>query len=64
MPDKNKSNSSLQSIDSLKDTTSDINSGHNSANSGYSTSSSSLITTTSSSEVLEQLIHFLEEKNY
>ena len=48
----NKSTSSLNSVDSIRDTSSDITLDQTSANSGYSTSSSSLVTSTSNDSVL------------
>ena len=60
--DSNKSNSSLHSLDSMKDSSSDITIDQKSANSGYSTSSSSLVTSTSSVSVLEP-IHVTDARN-
>ncbi len=51
----NESNSSLHSIDSLRDTSSEITFDKNSANSGYSTSSSSLVTSGSTVSVLQPI---------
>ena len=48
----NKSNLSLDSVDSMRDSGSDITLDQNSAKSGYSTSSSSLVTSTSNVSIL------------